>query len=107
MHWDSTMNTSAFRIRAAVRMQPADRLPVVKPLNTGWGPVIFFQGKHYPGRVLECKTPIEPGQTGEAIIGVMATQADRLGFQEGSVFELRDGATIVIAIATVLSYSLT
>jgi hypothetical protein len=86
-------------------MQPAGSLPLVKPLSAGWGSVIYFQGKHYPGRVLECERPIEPGQTGEAVIGVVATRADKIGLESGSVFELRDGATTVIATATVLSYS--
>jgi hypothetical protein len=105
MYWEETMNTSALRIRAAVRMQPAGSLPVVKPLTAGWGPVIYIQGKYYPGRVLECEKPIEPGQTGEAVIGVMVTQPESIGLQEGTVFELRDGPTTVIATATVLSYS--
>jgi hypothetical protein len=106
MHGKLAMNTSVLRLRAAVRMQPAESLPVPKPLSAGWGPVIYFQHKHYPGRVLECKKPIEPGETGEAMIEVMASEADRSGLREGSVFEVRDGATTLIATATVLDYSL-
>lgn len=76
MRWiGATMNNSALRIRPAVRRQPAGSLPVVKPLSAGWGPVIYFQGRHYPGRVLICDKPIEPGQTGEAVIGVMMSRS--------------------------------
>jgi len=71
-------------------MQPANSLPVVKPLSAGWGPVIFFQNKYYAGRVLECEHPIEPGRTGEALMGIMASQVGGIGLQEGSVFEFRD-----------------
>ena len=99
------MSASALRIQAIVRMQPADSLPVVKPLRAGWGPVIFFKHRYYPGRVLECETPIEPGQTGEAVIGIIATDAESIGLQAGSIFELRDGPEDVIATATVLSHS--
>lgn len=86
-------------------MQPADSLPVVKPLHAGWGPVIFFQGKYYPGRVLECEQPIEPGHNGEALIGLMATAPDSIGVHVGSTFELRDGPKTLVATATVLDYT--
>jgi hypothetical protein len=85
-------------------MESADRLPVARPLTTGWGATIYFEGNLYPGRVLECKKPIEPGQSGEAVVAMMASQAETLGLQEGSIIELRDGPKAVIATATVLSY---
>ena len=88
-------------------MRPAGSLPIAKPLSAGWGPVIYFQDEYYPGRVLECEPPVEPGQSGEAIIGVMATQADQIGLNAGATFELREGPTTVIATATVLDVSTT
>ncbi len=85
------MKYSGLDITAKVSMQPTDKLPVVKPLRAGWGPTIRFQGKYYAGRVLECKEPIEPGETGEALIGMLAEDAERVGLEEGSMFELLDG----------------
>lgn len=100
------MSSSGFRIQASVHMKSADRLPVVKPLTSGWGPTIYFEGNLYPGRVLECKNPIEPGQCGEAAIAMMASHAETLNIREGSVIELRDGPNTVIATATVLNFAL-
>lgn len=100
------MTSSGLRIRASVCLNSADKLPVARPLIAGWGPVVYFHGNFYSGRVLECESPIEPGKCGEAIIGVMGTHAETLHLREGSIFELRDGPKIVIATATVLSYSL-
>jgi hypothetical protein len=97
------MTSCGIRIRASVRMNSADRLPVVKPLSAGWGPTIYFKGNLYSGRVLECKSPIEPGECGEAVVAMMASQPETLNLREGCVFELRDGPKTVIAIATVLS----
>jgi hypothetical protein len=90
--------TGYYEVQACVRMEPAETLPIVKPLTAGWGPVIHFRNQYFPGRVLKCSEPIEPGQTRQALIGVMMTE-QRLG----SVFELRDGPTTLIATATVLS----
>jgi hypothetical protein len=68
--------------------------------------VIYFEGKQYNGRVLECEFPIEPGKCGEAVIGIMSTQPDDLNLREGSVFELRDGPKTLIATATVMTFSI-
>jgi hypothetical protein len=84
-------------------MEPAGALPVAKPLTAGWGPTISYRGKYFPGRVLECQNPVEPGHLGEAVIGVIASSSDDIDMQVGSVFELRDGLTNLIATATVLS----
>lgn len=96
------MSASALQIRATVRMQPASNLPIVKPLTAGWGPVIFYSDKCYPGRILKCETPIEPGQVGEAIIGMMTNESEAIDLQVGSIFELRSGPQDVIATATVI-----
>jgi hypothetical protein len=93
----------ALRIRAAVRMEPADKLPVAKPLTAGWGPTISYGGKLFPGRVLACDKPIKPGEVGEALIGVIAMSRHDIDMQAGTVFELRDGLTNLIATATVIS----
>ena len=85
-------------------MLPVTELPIEKPLRAGWGPNIFFKDKFYPGRVLECEPPIEPGQSGEAIIGVMESPTQVSGLQLGSVFELRDGPVTRIATAEVISF---
>ena len=97
------MKYSGMDIKARVAMQPAEKLPVVKPLRAGWGPTIRFEGKHYAARVLECKDPIEPGTSGEALIGMLAEDAEKVGMREGSTFELLDGPQTLIATATVLS----
>lgn len=93
---------SALRIRALIRMNSASNLPVVKALTAGWGPVIFFRNKYYSGRVLECEKPIEPGGEGEAVIGILAASPEALELSKGTEFELRDGATSVIAKAIVM-----
>jgi hypothetical protein len=89
-----------YEVEVSLRMEPAEKLPIVKPLTAGWGPVIRFHDQYFPGRVMKCSEPIEPGQTGKALIGVMMTK-QRLDV--GSVFELRDGWTTLIATATALS----
>lgn len=96
------MSASALRIRVMVRMQPESRLPIVKPLTAGWGAVIFYRDQCYPGRVLECEKPIEPGQVGEAIIGMMADKLSAIDLHIGSTFELRSGPEDIIAAATVI-----
>lgn len=101
--WVTPMKYSGLDVKARISMQPAEMLPVVKPLRAGWGPTIRFGGKHYAGRVLECKEPIEPGESGEALIGLLAEDAERVGLREGSTFELLDGPRVIIATGTVLS----
>ncbi len=86
-------------------MQEADRLPAARPLESGWGPVIWFRGRAYPGRVLECEKPIEPGLVGEAVLGLMASVPKDVGVRAGAEFELRDGMSNLIATGTVISYS--
>jgi hypothetical protein len=103
--WREVMASSAIKLRAKVQMLPAADLPVAKPLRAGWGPNIFFKDEFYPGRILECETPIEPGQSGEAIIGVMESPTHASGLQLGSVFELRDGPVNRIATAEVISFA--
>lgn len=106
MYRGEAMTVSALRVRATVCMQSASNLPVSKSLMAGWGPVVYFQDRFYVGRILECKNPIEPGGVGEALIGLMVSQVGRMGLQEGSVLELRDGPKTLIATATVLSYTI-
>lgn len=60
------------RINAAVKMEPETALPVAKPLRAGWGPTIVYNGKLFPGRVLACEEPIDPGRTGKATVGLLA-----------------------------------
>jgi len=96
------MSSQALRIKADVHMQPATNLPVVKPLMAGWGPDILFRGKFYPGRILQCDTPIQPGAVGEAIIGMLAHQIHDIGLEVGSTLELMAGPHL-IATATVAS----
>jgi len=87
-------------------MQVADQLPIVKPLRSGWGPVIYRNGTFFSGRVLECEPPINPGESGEATIDVMVSDPARFGWEKGAVFELRDGPKTLIATATVLEFSI-
>jgi len=79
--------------------------PGRKPLTADWGPTIFWRDRLYPGRVLVCEKPIEPGKTGEAVIGIMlmTSSPDTIDLEVGSLFELRDGPKDLIATATVLS----
>jgi hypothetical protein len=93
----------ALRIYAAVRMQPESALPATKPPSSGWGATISYRGKLFPGRVLVCQEPIEPGKTGEATIGVIANSRNDIEMQVGSVFELKNGFATTIATATVLT----
>lgn len=97
------MSDSALRIRASVRMEPEDRLPAARSLTAGWGATVSYRRKLFQGRVLACDKPVAPGQVGEAIIGVIASSRDDIDMREGSVFELRDGLTNLIATATVVS----
>lgn len=103
----TTINFVELRIDAEVRMEPEAGLPTAKPLRAGWGPTIAYSGKLFPGRVLACDEPIDPGRTGKATIGVLANCRGDVEMQVGSVFELRDGWTQVIATATVLSVDTT
>ena len=96
------MSASALQVRATVHMQPEKKLQIVKPLPAGRGPVIIYRDKCYPGRILKCEKPIEPGQIGEVTIGMMMNESDTIDLQEGAIFELRSGPKDVIATATVL-----
>jgi hypothetical protein len=87
-------------------MRASDQLPIVQPLRSGWGPVIYLNGAHLSARVLECQPPIEPGESGQAIIAVMVSEPAHHGWAKGAVFELRDGPKTVIATATVLEFSI-
>jgi hypothetical protein len=95
------MTTPVLRVRAIVQMQSEDTLKTAKPLRAGWGPVIAYRDEFFPGRILECEPPIAPGQRGEAVIGIMGLSPDAMGFEPGTIFELRDGPKNVIATATV------
>jgi hypothetical protein len=66
---------------------------------------VFFNEAAYIGRVLECRNPIQPGECGEAVIGILTSKIEELDLREGSIFELRDGPKTLIATATVVSYS--
>jgi hypothetical protein len=96
------MSGVGLRINASVGMQPESDLPGAKQLRARAGPTISYRGKLFPGLVLACETPIDRGQTGEAIIGVIAESRDDVEMQAGSVFELLDGLN-VIAYATVIT----
>jgi len=104
---EATISFVELRINATVRMESEAALPTAKPLRAGWGPTIAYSGKLFPGRVLACDEPINPGRTGKATIGVLANSRADVEMQIGSVFELRDGWTQVIATATVLSVDTT
>ena len=97
--------SGSLRIRALVRMQPANKLPIAKALSAGWGPTISYQGRLFPGRVLACEKLIDPGQVGEAIIGMMfmTSSPEDIDIRENSVFELFEGPAL-IASATVVSF---
>jgi hypothetical protein len=80
MRRETVLNTAALEICAIVEVRPPEFLPIVRSLVAGWGPVVYFRGKYYPGRVLSCERPIESGTSGQAVIGVMATNAESAGF---------------------------
>lgn len=99
------MSGQGLKIRATVRMQKAEQLLTVRPLESGWGPVIWFRGKPFPGRVLACEKPIEPGLVGEIVLGLMARHLEDVGVRANAEFELRDGLSNLIATGTVIDYS--
>jgi len=98
-----TVSATGLRVKASIRMEPEHTPPAVKPLAAGWGVTVAYGGKLFPGRVLACEKPIAWGQVGEAVIDVIASERHDVDMQVGSVFELRDGFTKLIATATVLS----
>jgi hypothetical protein len=56
----------------------------------------------FPGRILVCEKAIQPGEAGEAIVGVIAVSSNDIDMDVGCNFELKDGFLNLIAIATVI-----
>jgi len=99
--------TSAMKIRAIVWMREinelqAEGLPSDRPIHKGWGATFSFHGRLYPGRVLECPKPIQPGTSGQAVIGVFYSDNVASELEVGTVFELLEGPKLV-ATAKVLN----
>ncbi len=81
------------RLGVTAQMDPA--LPKSARLIAGAGASVYHNGLYYPSRVIECPRPLRPGDTGEAVIGIIGTPEYPLDFTEGSEFELRAGVTKV------------
>jgi hypothetical protein len=88
-----------FSITATVKMRPATTVPNPLPMVEGWGPVVLFDGRLFYAKLTACASPIQPGEVGEATIGIIASSPHSLGIQKGSLFELRDGLNNLRAIA--------
>lgn len=67
-----------------------------------WGPNIYFDGKYYPGRIVEASKVIPPGGQGELVIGVIIPNLDVKLFKVGKTFLLKDGPTRDIAEALIV-----
>lgn len=93
--------TTSLRVQAVANVRPERELPICKPLQAGWGPVVVYKGRYLVGRILECEAPIPPGRSGNLIVGVVGSNVDTADLEVGSVLELRDGPNNIIAIATV------
>ena len=98
------MTTSGIKFRATVHMLTERELPIVNSLRPGWGPGIFYQNRLFAGRIISCERPIAPGESGDAIIGMIESSNEPSGLQVGSTFELRDGPSIKVANAEVVAF---
>ena len=91
------------RILARVLMLPTLEGCYAGKILPGWGPVVFYDGNYYPGRIIACKEPLGAGDEGEATIGIMEPENCRLDLEPGCKIELRDGPLITVAEAEVLA----
>jgi hypothetical protein len=71
-------------------------------LAAGGGVNVYHEGNYFPGRILECPRPLRPGDSGQAVIGILGDPGYPLNFTEGTEFELRDGPVKKVASAKVL-----
>jgi hypothetical protein len=84
-------------------MLPSSESGCAGKMIRGWGPVVFYKGNHYPGRIIACSEPLSPGDEGEATIGIIEPEACRLDLALGEIIELRDGPSIKVAEAEVVA----
>lgn len=63
-------------IKASIRVQSKESLPVVRDLVAGWGPTIVIGNRTYIGRVTRCDTPIPPGHDGFVEITMLDASKD-------------------------------
>jgi hypothetical protein len=88
--------------------QPSDRCAKLHQANddglrvAGWGPTIGYRERLFAGRILVCEEPIQPGEVGEAIVGVIAVSPEDWDMDVGAHFDLKDGLLNLIAKATVI-----
>jgi hypothetical protein len=96
------MSGFELRVKVTLSVVSAEKLPTPRPVVAGWGPTIAYRDKLFAGRILVCENPIQPADTGEAVVGILAVSPVDLDMDEGSHFDLKDGLLNLIATATVI-----
>ncbi len=96
------MSGSEVRVKVTLSVVSVEKMPTPRPVVAGWGPTIAYREKLFAGRILVCENPIQPGEVGEAIVGVITLSPEDLGMDVGSHFDLKDGFLNLIATATVI-----
>ena len=96
------MSAADVRVKTILSVGPVGKLPAPRPVVAGWGPTISYRGKLFPFRILVCEKEIQPGEAGEAIVGVIAVPPNECDMEVGDNFDLKDGFLNLIATATVI-----
>ncbi len=77
------MSGSEVRVKVTLSVVSVEKMPTPRPVVAGWGPTIAYREKLFAGRILVCENPIQPGEVGEAIVGVITLSPEDLGMDEG------------------------
>lgn len=70
-----------------------------KAVTDHWRPTVEYRGDLYPGAIIECKTPIAPGCTGDIVLDLI--HSNDLNIKPGDNLALVEGDNL-IATGTVL-----
>lgn len=91
--------TSGVKVHALLNMVMPSLGEPNRIVRQGLGMDVYLSGKLYVGRVVECEVPLSGGDSGEAVIDIISSEAWPIEMAVGTQFELRAGPRIVVATA--------